>query len=167
MNEFDDVSKVEKFVMKDEDYAKREDTFRNFKKKMQHVHPYFTNQKGESVYTDFMKEEAEAIAVGSRCQTTVGSRRGEVKYVGKAAGLGAGYWIGILLDEPTGNSNGTVKGKKLFEAPEGFAVFVRPNELQVGDYPPLDDFDEDEDEIWDNEFVYKTNKENNFKALLN
>ena len=31
--EFDDVSRVEKYVMKDSDYDKKEDTFRNFRKR--------------------------------------------------------------------------------------------------------------------------------------
>lgn len=31
--EFDDVSRVEKYVMKDDDYDKKEDTFRNFRKR--------------------------------------------------------------------------------------------------------------------------------------
>lgn len=64
MNEFDDVSKVEKFVLSEEEYSKRTDTFRNFKKKMQAVNPNFMKSDGESVYQDFMKEEAEAITVG-------------------------------------------------------------------------------------------------------
>lgn len=62
-------------------------------------------------------------------------------------GLGAGYWVGVKLDEPTGNSNGTVKGKQLFECPDKFGIFVRPNECTVGDFPPIDDFDSDLDEI--------------------
>jgi hypothetical protein len=27
-------------------------------------------------------------------------------------------------------------------------MFVRPKDIKVGDFPPLDDFNEDEDEIW-------------------
>jgi dynactin complex subunit len=34
-----------------------------------------------------------------------------VKYVGKVKGLGAGYWLGIVLDEPVGDSDGKVAGK--------------------------------------------------------
>ena len=63
-----------------------------------------------------MKEEAEAMAVEQRCQLTVGEKRGITKYIGKVAGKGAGYWIGVLLDEPTGDCNGTFKGKTFFEA---------------------------------------------------
>lgn len=77
----------------------------------------------------------------------MGGRRGQVKFVGKAKGLGAGFWVGVKLDEPTGNCNGSVDGVALFECPAKYGVFLRPNELKVGDYPPLDDFNEDEDEI--------------------
>jgi len=40
-NEFDDVSKVEKYKISEENYSQRDDTFRNFKKKMQAVNPNF------------------------------------------------------------------------------------------------------------------------------
>ena len=129
MGEFEDVSKVEKYKISDENYAKRGGNFRDFKKKMMAANPNFMNAGGESTYTDFMKEEAEAITVGERCQLNVGNRRGEVKYVGKCQGLGAGYWVGVQLDEPTGDSNGTVKGKQLFDCQDKFGAFVRPNEL--------------------------------------
>ena len=128
-NQFDDVSKVEKYEMSDKDYNKRDDTFRNFKKKMQAQNPNFMNAGGESAYADFMKEEAEKVSVGQRCELNVGNRRGEVKFVGKCQGLGAGWWVGVQLDEPTGDSNGTVKGKLIFEVPDKFGAFVRPNEL--------------------------------------
>ena len=107
----------------------------------------FVKKDGESIYEDFMKEEAEEVKVGQRCELNVGERRGEVKYVGKVQGMGAGYWIGVQLDEPSGDSNGTVKGKKFFETMDKCAAFVRPNELKVGDYPEKDMFDELEDEI--------------------
>ena len=99
-NEFDDVSKVEKFKISEEEYAKRDDTFRNFKKNMLAKNPNFMNAQGESVYNDFMKEEAEQLSVGQRCQTNAGARRGEIKFIGKVKSLGAGYWVGVSLDEP-------------------------------------------------------------------
>ena len=83
MNQFEDVSAVEKYKISDEAYNKRGNNFRDFKKKMMEKNPNFMNAHGESSYTDFMKEEAEKIEVGQRCELNVGNRRGEVKYVGK------------------------------------------------------------------------------------
>lgn len=62
----------------------------------------------------------------------IGSRRGEVKFVGKVPELAPGYWVGVVLDEPTGDSNGTAKGKAYFETPGGsakYGLFVRPKDL--------------------------------------
>ena len=51
------------------------------------------------------------IEVGMRCETIVCTKkRGTVMFVGKVAGLGAGYWVGIKLDSKDGNSNGIVDG---------------------------------------------------------
>ena len=33
--------------------------------------------------------------------------RGEVKYVGKVPEKGVGYWVGVALDEPFGDNNGS------------------------------------------------------------
>ena len=66
---------------------------------------------GDSAYEDFQKEQAEQISVGSRCEVKIGQRRGEVKFVGRVKGLGAGFWLGILLDDPVGDSNGKIAGK--------------------------------------------------------
>ena len=46
-----------------------------------------------------------------------------------------------------GDCDGSVKGKKYFECHANFGIFVRPNYISVGDYPPIDDFNEKEDEI--------------------
>ena len=148
LNEFEDVSRVEKYEISETDYAKRDDSVRSWKGRMAAAgNPNFIKEDGDSVYEDFMKEESEAIAVGSRCKLNVGDRRGEVKFVGKVAGNGAGYWIGILLDEPTGDSNGTVKSHQYFAAGDKCAAFVRPNDVTVGDFPEVDIFNEMEDEI--------------------
>ena len=57
-------------------------------------------------------EESKSVTVGLRCETNVGSKRGEVMYVGKVPGLEKGYWVGVKLDEPTGDDySGKVKTK--------------------------------------------------------
>ena len=95
--EFEDVSKVEKYVMSDAEYDKREDSYRNFRKKMLAKDPNWTpfGTCTPQLPVDHLKEEADKIKVGDRCETTVGARRGEVKYVGKVTGFQRGYWVGI------------------------------------------------------------------------
>lgn len=72
-----------------------------------------------------------------------------MKYVGKIPELAPGFWIGVQLDEPTGDSDGSVKGKKYFESIGGtkMGIFIRPKDAKYGDYPALDDFNAAEDEI--------------------
>ena len=147
-NDFEDTSKVEKYKISEDAYDQRDDTFRKFKQKMkEQQNPNFIGKNKETIADDFMEEEAKLIEVGARCEIAVGERRGEVKFVNKIPELANGYWVGVLLDEPTGDSNGTIEGVPYFEAPENRALFVRPNELKVGDYPEIDVFDADEDEI--------------------
>lgn len=55
--------------------------------------------------------------------------------------------MGVQLDEPTGDSNGTLGESEYFSCTEKYGLFVRPTDLKVGDYPPIDIFDEDQDEI--------------------
>ena len=42
------------------------------------------------------------------------SKRGTIRFVGKIPELGAGYWVGIELDEATGECDGSVQGKTIF-----------------------------------------------------
>ena len=73
--------------------------------------PNFMNAKDTQLVPDYQKEEACKINVNMRCQTIdITKKRGTVMFVGKVAGLGAGYWIGIKLDSKEGNSKGTVDG---------------------------------------------------------
>lgn len=66
------------------------------------------------------------------------TNRGEVQYVGKVPDMGEGYFVGIQLDEPFGKNNGTFNGVKYFECLAKYGIFVRPDEINVGDYPELD-----------------------------
>ena len=54
--------------------------------------------------------------------------------------------MGVQFDEPLGHNNGTVKGRVLFDCPDGFGAFVRGHNVQVGDYPERDPFASDEED---------------------
>lgn len=87
----------------------------------------------------YLKEEAEVIKVGDRCQAA-GGRRGQVMFVGQIAELPLGWWVGVHYDEPVGKNDGSVKGARYFECPENYGGFIRPDLLEVGDFPEEDPF---------------------------
>ncbi len=64
--------------------------------------------------------------------------RGEIRFVGKIMDLGNGWYVGVKLDQPYGDGNGVVKGVKYFQAMDKYATFVRPNTIEIGDFPELD-----------------------------
>ena len=90
MSTLGNLEDVEKYQISEDSYNKRDDTFRAWKKRMGDKIP---KKKSEPV--DLQEEEAKAMSVGQRCEVTIGQRRGEVKFVGEIAELGAGFWIGI------------------------------------------------------------------------
>uniref|UniRef100_A0A8C5ARW7 Tubulin folding cofactor B n=1 Tax=Gadus morhua TaxID=8049 RepID=A0A8C5ARW7_GADMO len=89
--EFSDLSKVEKFTISDDAYAKKSDSVRSFMKK-QRVGRFneeeMAAKESEQVARDAKEEAAaSAIPVGSRCQVQVPgqpTKIGAVMYVGKA-----------------------------------------------------------------------------------
>lgn len=144
-NNFDDLSTVKKYEMSNEDYDKRNDTVRKFRKQLEKDPEYIKMIKENKGPT--FEEEASSLEIGKRCLLGDGQRRGEIMYVGLCAQMGYGFWVGVKLDEPLGDSNGVIKGKKYFECEANFGLFVRPDYVKMGDYPPVDIFNELEDEI--------------------
>ena len=67
--------------------------------------------------------------------------------MGKVPGLGAGYWVGVVLDDPSGECDGSVGGTQYFECPDLFGSFVRPKDVEIGDFPPEEEFDMENDMI--------------------
>jgi len=100
----DDLENVKKYEISEEDYDKRDDTVRKFKKKLNDDPHYkqFLKENQEETY----EEQALAVTLNSRCLLGDGFRRGTVKFVGKIPELGQGFWVGVVLDEPMGDSDG-------------------------------------------------------------
>merc|ERR1711920_1205928 len=110
--------------------------------------PNYVPEPAKEPITDdeHLADEASQMSVGDRCEVTLGGKRGSVQFVGKIPSIAPGYWVGVQYDEPVGKNDGSVKGKRFFECPPKYGGFLRPDKLQVGDYPELDDLFEDSDE---------------------
>ncbi|TST73083.1 Tubulin-folding cofactor B [Bagarius yarrelli] len=141
---FSDLSKVEKFEISDEAYAKRADSLRSFKKNMK-IGRF--NEENMAKHEEAMakKEEEEKaaldlITVGKRCQVqTTGqpTKVGTVMFVG-TTDFKPGYWVGVKYDEPLGKNDGSVNGKRYFECEPKYGAFVKPLFVTVGDFPEED-----------------------------
>ena len=142
LKQLQDLSSVEKYVMSDEDYDKLPVNVRKFKERLRKNNPELFKKnelKNQVVFDkDFQKDLAELIGKGDRCELIEEKHRGVVSYVGRVPDLGDGFFVGIELDEPWGNSDGSVKGVSYFEVSKKYGVFRRPGDIQVGDFPELD-----------------------------
>ena len=111
-----------------------------------------TTTKTTDENSEYGPNSVSGMEVGQRCEVQPGSRRGVVKFVGEIPGLsGGGFWIGISFDEPVGKTDGTVnfgggRTKRYFDAMPKHGSFVRGKNLQVGDFPERDIFDDSDEE---------------------
>lgn len=64
LSQFEDVSQVEKYTISEEEYDKRDDSFRKFKTERQVVDPNFMKKPVTVIPADFQKEEADLVTVG-------------------------------------------------------------------------------------------------------
>ena len=89
----EDVSKVQKYEISDDDYNLRENSYRKFKEGKLKEDPNWCLKKemalkrGETwkdpeVDPDAQASEAEGIEVGQRCEVAPGAKRGEIMFVG-------------------------------------------------------------------------------------
>lgn len=160
----DDVSLVKKYQMTEEDYDKRTNTLRAWKREQLKKNPDFkfadlmpgaskkaaegaASDAGEAkpaaAAVDYLNPDlVKDLSVGQRCEVTPGARRGEVAYIGEISGR-KGLWVGVRMDEPMGVSDGTSNGVRYYECEAGYGSFVRPDMVRVGDFPPRGIDDED------------------------
>ncbi|OQE16443.1 hypothetical protein PENSTE_c024G05453 [Penicillium steckii] len=171
---FTDLSSVEKYELPSETYETLPNSVLAWKKnqKLGRFDPNALSPE-EALRKQVEKDQndiaTKGIAVSKRAIILPSSpphiRRGTVRFVGPVPSIpitGPGrelerqgeeipaelqpIWVGIELDEPTGKNDGSVGGKRYFECLEKRGAFVKPDKIEVGDFPPLD-LDDDLDDL--------------------
>lgn len=145
------------FKLLEEDYKTRQDSVLNWKKtnKLGRFDPKFQSLQEKLQHETEIK--LQTMSIGSRCRLINienNERRGVIRFIGKIIPLDKGEndWVGIEFDEPVGKNNGSIDGIKIFECKPNHGSFVRPRLVEVGDFPELDPFaDEDMDDDDDEE----------------
>jgi len=141
-----DVSQVDKFDLTPEEYAQRQDTVLAYKQrnKIGRFAPPGESQLSEAPHQ-------VDISIGSRCQVESSeaglNKRGTVRFFGKTKfAKGEGVWVGIEYDEPMGKNDGSIQGERYFTCRPNYGVFVRPDKVQIGDFP-VEEIDLDDEEM--------------------
>ena len=86
----------------------------------------------EEGYTPNTRRE-KSFRQGDRCaiRRPDGSRlTGMVQFVGEIGPLGKGVWVGVQLDEPKGDSNGLIHGRRIFDCPPNHGAFYLRAEVE-------------------------------------
>lgn len=147
--EFEDLSKVEKFEISNEEYDNKTDSVRNFLRK--NKFGQFSDQAKDANERARQKEieeenKSKLMKIGDRCEVTVSqqpAKLGSVQFIGQTD-FKPGVWIGVKYDEPLGKNDGSVGGKSYFDCPPKYGGFVRPSQVTVGDFPE-ENFDDDDE----------------------
>lgn len=142
----EDLNRVKKFEISEEEYAKKTDTVKAFLEKNK-LGKYNEEEMKKKIEEKKLEEEAEErlaslCKVGDRCEVSVPNqprRKATILYIGKTE-FKEGWWIGVKYDEPLGKNDGSVGDKRYFECPPKYGGFVKPTYVKVGDFPE-EDFD--------------------------
>lgn len=132
--------------MPEEEYAKKTDSVLAWKKaeKLGRFDPDAPSREQARIAAFTEEIHNRGIEVGKRCR--VGgddTRRGVVMYVGDVKEIpnGTGAWVGVHLDEPMGKNDGSINGVRYWgeDSDMKHGVFARPERVDIGDFPPIDD----------------------------
>jgi len=158
--DFTDLSSVEKYVMPSSEYEARNDSVLAWKKKQQlgRFDPNAPSLEAAKISALEAEISSRNIHLGARCQllpAETDARRGTVRYVGAVGEIpgGAGPWVGVELDEPTGKNDGSLVDKatgevrRYWEGGKNCGVFVRPERVEVGEFGVVDEFAEEMEEM--------------------
>lgn len=140
---------IDEFKLSEEEYQNKSNTVLAWKVKNQlgRFDPQFQSEKSSRVKLD--EQAVKAMEVGNRCRiiNIEGERRGTIRFLGKITELddGDSDWVGIEFDEPVGKNDGLIGQIRPFTCKPKHGSFVRPQKVEVGDYPELDPFESDEE----------------------
>ncbi|KAI9819811.1 MAG: hypothetical protein M1832_003886 [Thelocarpon impressellum] len=165
-----DTSGVQKYTLPADEYAALPASVLAWKRaqKLGRFDPDAPARLEERARAHEEEARARGLAVGRRCRVGMeDTRRGEIAFLGPvpeihAGGVPGGWWVGVRLDEPVGRNDGSVpssssepttaetsgqgqgaKEARYFDA--GGAkrgVFVRPDRVEAGAFPALDELAE-------------------------
>nr|XP_022907890.1 dynactin subunit 1 isoform X2 [Onthophagus taurus] len=71
---------------------------------------------------------SETYKIGQRVELIGKDVQGSIAYFGQTQ-FATGRWIGLILDEPKGKNNGTIRNHTYFQCEENYGVFVRPSQV--------------------------------------
>jgi len=91
----------------------------------------------QTVNDEHMSDLACKLKEGDRVVVDPGSRKAEVRFVGKIPEIAKGYWVGVQYDDPVGKNDGSIKGRRCFECTHDFGGFLRPNHVRIDLNPPM------------------------------
>lgn len=151
---YTDTSEVPKFELTYDKYEKKNDSVLAWKKanKLGRFNPSAPQLEQKHLEALDNEIKSRGIEVGQRCRIDRDdSKRGLVMYVGDVEEIpsGIGKWVGVKLDEPTGKNDGSLQGKRYWgkEGDAKSGIFVKPQRVEIGDFPIFDSFGEDMEEI--------------------
>ncbi|RPB00070.1 hypothetical protein L873DRAFT_1681991 [Choiromyces venosus 120613-1] len=147
---FVDTTGVEKYVMPEEEYDKLQDSVLAWKKrnKLGRFDPNKDEKDRMELKRQYEEVDARKIVVDARCRVGASDldRRGTIRYVGEVDEIpNGGVWVGVETDEPTGKNDGSIQGKSYFKCEAKHGSFVRPDRIEVGDFPVIDDLGDSEE----------------------
>lgn len=143
-----DDNNTPEFKLSEAEYMKRAESVLQWKKNSQlgRFDPNYQLMQERAQQENQMK--LSTMKIGDRCRiiNIEGERRGVIRYIGKinAIDQGENDWVGIEFDEPVGRNDGSIGGARIFECRPNHGSFVKPKQVEVGDFPELDPFADDD-----------------------
>lgn len=129
---------VEAFQLTDEQYDKRSDSVRAWKRQNQ-LGRFDTSANRNDAEASKQQVQERGIVVGARCKVSE-TKLGTVRYIGavpEIANNSERVWVGVEYDEPVGKH----EGNGYFKAQAKHGAFVKPEMVEIGDFSE-EDYDE-------------------------
>merc|ERR1712129_504389 len=124
---------IAKFEISDEQYKKRDNTFAKWKKNnLKGIYDKKAETEAKQCKTWEKVVSEQKMKLDDRCELVKGRHRGKIAFIGEINDKKAkGIWIGVHLDEPFGDCDGSRTCKVYFKCNDKHGQFVRPDALKL------------------------------------